>query len=163
MYCPTCGTQLTQELAYCPRCGANLAPLERAAGISPARLTGATWALAVTTTVVTLGGLGMVFAFISFALSRGLPMSKGIFGLMFFFLSVVVVIASLLVAQLSRVISLYTEAGEEPPAKKAKRRLPKLDAHAPVQLEATREPLASVTDHTTRTFEPVPRERQTRS
>ena len=162
MYCPTCGTQLTQELAYCPRCGANLAPMERAQRVSPARLTGATWALSLATTVVTLGGLGMVFAFVAFALSRGLVLPKGIVALMFFFLSVVVVIASLLIAQLSQVISLAKEAADETPPERKRKSTPKLDAAAPAQLDAPREPFASVTEHTTRTFEPVPRERHTR-
>lgn len=161
MYCPTCGTQLTKELAYCPRCGANLAPTERAPKASPARLTGATWALALSTTLVALGGIALLFIFAMTALTRRIEPTPGVAFMMFLLAAVTVVVASVLGWQLSRVVRLYKDADDEPAAKQSKQRLA-ADRPAPALLDAAREPVASVTEHTTRTFEPVPRERHTR-
>lgn len=160
MYCPSCGTQLAKELVYCPRCGANLASVARAQGVSPARLTGAAWALSLATALVTLGGLSFVFVFVLEALHRGMELPGGIFGLMVGLIAVVLAVASMLAYQLSRVVTLFKDAGEAPTAKRKNEF--KEDAPPAARLEAPREPASSVTDQTTRTFEPVPRERQTR-
>lgn len=162
MYCPSCGTQLTQELAYCPRCGANLAPMERAQTVSPARLTGATWAISLAMTLVTLGGLALLFVFAMTAMTRRIEPPPGVTFMMLLLAAVTAVVALTLGLQLARVVRLFKDAGEEPGAKSPVKKPPTLDDAAPAQLDAPREPVPSVTEHTTRTFEAVPRERHTR-
>lgn len=156
MYCPTCAAQITKELAYCPRCGANLAPPAQAVA-PPAKLSSIAWAISLSTALITLGGFGMVFAFSMFVIERGIILTKGAYGLMFFFLAIILIISTLLINQLSRVLSIYKLAAETPPRQTAR-----LGAAAPAQLEEAREYVSSVTESPTRTFAPARREPETR-
>jgi hypothetical protein len=159
MYCPSCGLQQTQELRYCPRCGANLNPLaEREA---PPNLVGPIWAVSVAVTLITLIGLGFVFAFALVIVNKGGGLGGSLLLLLSFFLLVVLSIAGLLTRQLSRLLNLYhkREGQAEKPSPQPRNELAGREAP---QLEAVREHPLSVAENTTRTFEPVPRERQTR-
>lgn len=159
MYCPSCGLQQTQELRYCPRCGANLNPLaEREA---PPSLVGPIWAMSLAVTLITLAGLGLVFAFALVIVNKGGAMGGSLLLLLSFFLFVVLAIAGLLIRQLSRLLNLYHK-GEGQAQKPAQPFRNELAGREAPQLEAVRESPFSVTENTTRTFEPVPRERQTR-
>ncbi len=157
MYCSSCGLQLTQELRYCPRCGANLLP--PAPSEKPVSLVGPVWAVSVAITLITLAGLGLLFTFALIVTTRGLSLHAGVFLLLCFLLLAVVSIAGLLIRQLSRLLSLHAqpEAQADRPDKPNE-----LEGKFPPRLEAAREPPLSVTENTTRTFEPIPRERQTR-
>jgi hypothetical protein len=157
MYCPTCAAQITKELVYCPRCGANLAPPAQAVA-PPAKLSSIAWAISLSTALITLGGFGMVFAFSMFVIERGIILTKGAYGLMFFFLAIILIISTLLINQLSRVLSIYKHAAETPPRQTARLGAPL----SPAQLEEAREYVSSVTESPTRTFAPARREPETR-
>ena len=156
MYCPSCGTELTSELSYCNRCGANLKPILPPAALPPAKLVRATWAISVAITLVTLGGFGMVFSVVMELIANGINLSPGGMVLIFFCLLVILAIVGLLVRQLSRVLSMSQLSGDAPAAQK-----PNLEEKPVQQISEAREPVSSVTDHTTRTFEPIYRERDT--
>jgi hypothetical protein len=159
MYCPSCGLQQTQELRYCPRCGANLNP--PAESKATPNLVGPVWAVSIAVTLITLTGLGLVFAFALVLVGRGVTMNGPLFLLLSFFLFVVLVIAGLLVRQLSRLLSLYHKT-EGQSQKTVQPGANEVFGREASRLEAVREPPLSVTENTTRTFEPVPVERQTR-
>lgn len=158
MYCPSCGLQQTQELRYCPRCGANLAPASQE---RPPSLVGPIWAVSVAATLVTVLGLGFVFFFAMTLITRNIQLNGSLVLLISFFLLVVMVIAGLLVRQLSRLLSFYQKTGAQaaPKLEPGKNELPGREAP---RLEAMGEPSLSVTEQTTRTFEPVPKGKQTR-
>jgi hypothetical protein len=157
MYCSSCGLQLTQELRYCPRCGANLNPPERAG--NPPNIVGPVWAVSVAVTLITLAGLGLLFAFAMIITARGLDLHPGVFMMVSLFLLGILAVDGLLIRQLSRLLNLYSL----PEAESAKSdRSQELGGKFVPQLEAVRETPSSVTENTTRTFEPIPRERQTR-
>ena len=156
MYCPSCGTELTPELSYCKRCGANLKPISNQAGVPPPKLTGAAWAISMAVALVTLGGFGMIFGLVMALITRGLSLSAEGMVLIFFSSLVILAIDWLLVRQLSRVLNLPQLSSDATQAKK-----PKLTEEAVRQIDAPREPVSSVTEHTTRTFEPIHRERET--
>lgn len=101
---------------------------------------------------VALGGLIFVFALVDKLLDKGLKPGAIVVFLMFS-LAAVFGISGLLIRQLSRVLGAYLG-----PDEKEKRRLRKKTVVP--QLEAPREPIDSVTEHTTRAFEPVLRERE---
>ena len=158
MYCPSCGLQQTQELRYCPRCGANLTPASQEPLPS---LIGPIWAVSLAITLITLAGLGFVFAFAMVLVTREIYLNGSLFLLISFFLLVVLAIAGLLVRQLSRLLSLYLKPGAQS-AQNAQPNKKELAGREAPRLEAMSDVPLSVTESTTRTFEPVPEGRQTK-
>jgi len=159
MYCPSCGLQQTQELRYCPRCGANLAPATQEQ--PPPSLIGPIWAVSLATTLITLAGLAFVFIFVMMLVTRGIQVNGSLLLIISFFMLVVLVIGGLLVRQLSRLLNLYHRTGAQPSAKAQPGKSELAGREAP-RLEAVSEPPISITESTTRTFEPAPRDRQTK-
>jgi len=117
--------------------------------------------MSVAVTLITLIGLGFVFAFALVIVNKGVGFGGSLLLLLSFFLLVVLLVAGLLIRQLSRLLNLYhtTEGQGQKSAPQGRNELAGREAP---QLEAAREHPFSVTENTTRAFEPVPRERQTR-
>ena len=156
MYCASCGTEVTSELTYCNRCGANLRPIATQVGVAPTKLVGAAWAISIAVTLVTLIGFGMVFGVVMTLIERGINLSEGGMVLVFFSLLFIFTIVALLIRQLSRVLSL-----PQLPVAATPTQVPKImDAYIP-EISAGKMPVASVTDHTTRTLQPVYKQRDT--
>lgn len=160
MYCPSCGTELMQEMSYCNRCGANLKAIVSQEE-SPApriNVTGAAWAISIATAFITLGGFGLIFSMVLTMVTRGIPFTDEATAMVVVALLVIMMVDWLLIRQLSRVFQLKHDREEKktPVLKKLE-----LSGKPKRQLAAPFEPHASVTDHTTRTFEPVYRERDT--
>lgn len=155
MYCASCGLEVTQELSYCNRCGANLKPSAAQSAVAPSKLVGAAWAISIAVTLVTLIGFGMVFSVVMTLVERGINLSPGGMALVFFALFFVFIIAALLIRQLSRVLSIPQLPAAVPVQK------PNLVETSPAQIGVGRVPASSVTDHTTRTLDPVYKERDT--
>lgn len=150
MFCPSCGVEINQTLSYCNRCGANLKPIEP--GVSPAKLVGASWAISLAVALVTLGGFGMIFGLVFALITRGMSLSAGGVGLVVLNSLIILAIDWLLIRQLSRVLALPRTATTQERALGEK----------PVPALATPlEPASSVTDRTTRTFQPMIRDRDT--
>ena len=156
MYCPSCGSELTPELSYCNRCGANLKPLSDQPRGAPVKLVGATWAISTAVVLVTLGGFGMMFGLVMALISSGVNLSGGGMVLIGFALLIILAIASLLVRQLSRVLDVIQPSGGT-----SKPQQPQLSERPLQQIGAPRQPISSVTEHTTHVLEPVPRDRGT--
>ena len=141
MYCAACGTPLTPGLSYCNRCGASLK--ERSESKShaiPAFLTAIT--------LIAIVGLGIMLGG-ALTLKRDADMAQEIVGFFMLFTFIIVVVTEvLLVRQLSRLTgktehTVTTLAPSFVPAPEARA----LPARAPG------EPIASVTENTTRTLE----------
>jgi hypothetical protein len=158
MYCPSCGSELTSELTYCNRCGVNLKPLLNQSG-PPVRIVGATWAISMAVVFVTLGGFSAIGRLVLAIINNGVNLSGGGILLLGFGLLIILAIASLLIRQLSRVLDLAQLSGGATQSKQPHQ--PRLSEKPVRQIEAPREPVASVTEHTTRMFEPIPRDRDT--
>jgi hypothetical protein len=152
MFCPSCGAEQNQTLSYCNRCGANLKPIE--SGVPSAKLVSAAWAVSLAVTFVTLGGFGMIFGLVFALITRGMSLSAGGIGLIILSSLIILAIDWLLIRQLSRVLNLPRTA-----RKTATVSQPALNESPPTLLAAPRQPVSSVTDRTTRTFEPVVRDR----
>jgi uncharacterized paraquat-inducible protein A len=158
MYCPVCGVESTQGLNYCKRCGANLTVAFQTTEQPPVgvALKGSHFALAlaslsVGTAVVTLGGLGIVLSFVQ-ELSHqpgDLPRLLLVLGL-----PMVCAISILLVWQIARLISMPRQSlgALSPPPRQ------QVGPFAPVQMVSPPADSGgsggSVTEHTTRTFDP---------
>ncbi|MEK6336266.1 MAG: hypothetical protein AABM67_15165 [Acidobacteriota bacterium] len=106
--------------------------------------------------LVTLGGFGMMFALVMALINRGINLSpSGMFWISFSLL-VILAIDWLLVRQLSRVLDMPQLSADVIQPKKRE-----LSEKPMPQIGAPREPVSSVTEHTTRAFEPLPRKRET--
>lgn len=162
MYCANCGAESTFGLNYCKRCGGNLSDTPQPAG-PPSKNIVAALILAAATVGIVLGGLGIVF---SEALSLIGPQPAGsappvhdavvVAGMMVLFGSATIGLVSLMLIKLfSRMMGIgYAEK----PARPASAFMPQ--QRSP-QIAAPPIVMQSVTEHTTRNFEPRLRQRDT--
>lgn len=156
MYCPSCGAALTQGLSYCNRCGGELKPSESL--IAPNKPGGLGFVIAfgmALTTGIAIGGMAVVLLFIGEMFRRGIPKdSVELFAILSFLMLFGSV--ALLGRQMSRLIGVYLQPGNTAPQKQIKAvASPSLPA---AQLDAARQPAASVIEHTTRTLNPLYKE-----
>jgi hypothetical protein len=152
MYCPNCGAQSAHGLNYCKLCGANLSEANQG-GVPPARNIFAALILALATTGIVLGGLAIVF---SFAIELVGPHASpgrdatAIAGMMVLFGSSAVILATFLLIKLfARLMGLDSIGEKSGRASKAL-----ANERRARQLSAPPASLSSVTEHTTRNFEP---------
>jgi len=147
MYCPSCGTESTQGLQYCKRCGANLTPSEPL--IQYKKPAGLGWLIALLAAMMAMPipGLAIVYEYASILINRSFPVPNAT-GLAVVGLLVIFGTEALLYRLLSRLISVYLQTGQA--AQPARPR-----AIAPPQIAAPNEGVASITEHTTRNFDPV--------
>ncbi len=162
MFCPHCGTEATSELNYCKRCGGNLSlPVQAQEFSRPAISAGVAWAIGGTTFfIVVIGLVSMLAALTDMARGRE-------------FLGAIVAIAAaggitiiasvfMLMRLWSRVLGDGASIGGT--RKESRRAASSKKASAP-ELNPARisalpiSPISSVTEHTTRTFAPVYKDR----
>ena len=145
MYCSTCGSASTPNLVYCNKCGARVAPNdigERKPDIAPEFLITAMIALFVF-------GLGVMMGLMA-VMKQGVGFEPGIIlGITFVCFSLLVLMESILIFLLfrGRFSRSRKDLGQlkEPTTKE-------LEAGAPLGLPTS---VASVTEHTTRAFDPI--------
>lgn len=154
MFCPSCGSEYTVELKYCNRCGANLNTGTNQPQVIQVNLTKPTLIIGIVLTLLTLGGFGALIGG-ALALStvvRGDDfLAVPVFGMMF-----ICIIDILLIRQLSKIISASLKASVDSEIKSvpAPSQFTRLDRHSTAQLT----PAPSVTENTTRFFEPTYRQ-----
>ncbi|HYV03919.1 MAG TPA: hypothetical protein VFB82_05025, partial [Blastocatellia bacterium] len=165
MYCPNCGAESTFGLNYCKHCGGNLGEgTAQVPTTTPARNIFAALILAAATTGIVLGGLAIVF---SFALGLIGPQPPGyaapvhdaivVAGMMVIFGSAAIILATFLLIKLfARVMGFNSVAEKQSARAKA---LPV--AQRVPQISAPPASMHSVTEHTTRNFEPRVYQRDT--
>lgn len=153
MYCSSCGTEVTKELNYCNRCGANLNPATnysepqvRIVNRSSAPI----WAMAL----MVVMSLGIIFASVSDLARKDLH-PAALTWIVLGSLAMVFGIVSLFLRHWSNLGGASQQTEQPAPRKK------NISTESrPAQLPPTRmEPVASVTENTTRTFDPVERRR----
>ena len=155
MFCPSCGAESTIELNYCNRCGASLnSGLSANAEIAPINVTKPILIISVTLLLLTLGGFaGIISGTIEMVRNGAGPMSPA---LPIFGMPTILTIDILLLRQLSYLISAALSPHRLPAKKTAAQSQNELRLPRPAT--ARLEPAPSVTENTTRFFEPVYRE-----
>jgi len=145
MYCSSCGVSVAEGLSYCKSCGAKLSP-ENPAGKSLAVKPD----LLVTSMVVTfIFGLGVIAVLMGvMKVILGLPVGQ-ILGLMMLPLLLMLVLEGVFMRLLLRGKSPAEKTGS---ARVKQQATNELDT---AQVLALPEGMASVTEHTTRAFEPI--------
>ena len=147
MYCPTCGIDSVEGLKYCKRCGANITNVlsDTPAKKFPIALTVAF--LIVIGSVFTVG-LSLPMAAAHELVAAGFSPSS-LINLFAADLGVTLVVVGLLVWLFLRLIKLHQQTGGSANAGRA----PHSD-FAPPQITAPPQSIGSVTENTTRSFEP---------
>jgi Na+-transporting methylmalonyl-CoA/oxaloacetate decarboxylase gamma subunit len=153
MYCPVCGSETIQGLKYCKQCGANLSPSNIGVGFN--KITGLFWAVAIfgigSFALLIGGGVAVT------ALHAGGSDLAAVIGVGFL---VVLVISIMLIWQVSRIITMAHKS--ERAESSGKTDVIKERDTQP-QLASPPLTMPSVTEHTTRNFEPsLDRERDAR-
>lgn len=153
MYCSSCGGTVAQGVSYCNLCGAKLNKAKDESVAKPAELfpESLVWAIVVVFTVglgVTIGLMAVMKDLLNFG--QGLIIG---FTLLSFLLTIVV--EGVLIWMLLESKRNAQKSGVPAPLKEQTTR--ELDTAQALSLP---EPVPSVTEHTTRTFEPIYSERK---
>jgi hypothetical protein len=154
MYCPACGVALTKEMNYCNRCGIDLSVIKGSKNSKSLEksIESIVWSIVMATATV----LGIMVAVM--ALMKGFQLGGTVVVLFMSLMFLTLLgINGVLTWQLLRLNSLAKEA----------RSASQLERHETLELSAKREqalvePRMSVTENTTRIFEPTYEERRTK-
>ena len=151
MFCPSCGAEYTIELKYCNRCGANLSPaLVPPVQIAPINVTKPILIIGAVILMITLGGFaGIISGTIEMVQNGAGNVSPAIpvFGI-----PALLTIDILLIRQLSKLISAALSPNRLQTTIPAAQSQNELRFARPTT--ARLEPAPSVTENTTRFFEP---------
>ena len=161
MYCPNCAAAYSYGLRYCKQCGTNLGENPQTSTLAPPapapKVTGAAWALAMATALIVLIGLGIVFSNAydlvrpTFANETRVSGATPVAIVMLIFGSLTIFgVVAMLMRLFSHIIAPRHQQHAPPaPVGKSVSSAPPL-----VQLPAPPSAVGSVTEHTTRNFEP---------
>jgi hypothetical protein len=162
MYCPNCGAESTFGLNYCKRCGGNLSDVPQSAAPTGKNIIAAL-ILAAAMVAIALGGLGIVF---SEALSLITPQpplyappvhdTVVIAGMIIMFGTPTVAFVTLMLFKLFSNVMGFGSVSK--PSRPANTFVPQ---QRPPQISAPPIIMQSVTEHTTRNFEPRVRQHDT--
>lgn len=146
MYCSACGTQIAPGLSFCNRCGASLK--ERSGSASTSNIA------AYLTAVTVLGVIGLAIMLGgAMALKKGGQFDEELIGIFMLFTFLIVgTIEVMLLRQLSKLVGSRDEQRALSPPQQPVHEL------RPANVASLAEPMASVTDNTTRTLEYARRE-----
>jgi hypothetical protein len=154
MYCPSCGTEYTIELKYCNRCGANLniglasQPEPVIVNVTkPALIIGATLVL------LTLGGFGGLIGG-AVGLASVVHGNDPLIAMILFGMMTIMIVDIFLVRQLTKLISASLVSIGQVQPKRSNMLANPPAAQLPQPSAARLQGVPSVTENTTRLFEP---------
>jgi hypothetical protein len=148
MYCSTCGVEATLDVNYCKRCGKSLTSTTSLQA-APVSITGASWAMALAVVAM----IGIVFGSVVNLADRGVS-AVALTWMVIAGLGTVVGLVALIFRQLSRLFVANQLRGNPP----AQFRTPMTSELNYTPHGALPQPAASVTENTTRFFEPAYKE-----
>lgn len=149
MYCPHCGSESTIGLKYCKRCGAGLAQTANSTGTVNVSLK-LTGMFLLAMTVITVIGFMMTIVAPSELANKPFP-SDLIAMIVILSTAMTIGIDLLLVKLLLHLLKISHEGYPASPPKAAS----PPSVHVPAQLPAQMAGVLTVTENTTRSFEPV--------
>jgi hypothetical protein len=159
MFCPSCGAESTLSSKYCKRCGGNLGDatqmLMQEPGSPSSRYTGAAWAIALASVVITLGGLGIIFSHAWDLVGPHYPGPR-VGDATMVAMTMIILGSATIFGIIALLIRLFTRLMSAPPEplRLTKTMKPVAGSYTPAQMPAPQMPLSSVTEHTTRNFVP---------
>jgi uncharacterized membrane protein YvbJ len=157
MYCPTCGTQLAKSLIYCNKCGATLPTMRGSDDAKPLENTIDSMVFVIVGTTITI--LGMCLGALVLMKNQKIDFALGTVFVILSFVALVLV-EGVLVWRLRNLNKAVKQTGDLAQANDSD--AIEQDAVRTRALREPAEPMSSVTEHTTRTFEPSYREDERR-
>ena len=148
MYCSTCGVEATQDVVYCKRCGSVLNQ-QTSLQARPVSLTGPSWAMALMIVVM----VGIIFGSVVNLADRGVS-AVALTWIVIAGLGSVIALVAMIFQQLSRMV-MTNQQRVQPAQLKSQATGELYQGSRPSALS---EGVPSVTENTTRFFEPVYRE-----
>ncbi|MCI0490125.1 MAG: hypothetical protein L0229_26325 [Blastocatellia bacterium] len=144
MYCPSCGVECLQGLKYCKHCGANLsgAASSDEPRINFSKVAGMFWPIAA---VCIVGIIGLLITVTEMARMNFEP--KFLLGIVAFISAMIFGVVGLMIWLLLRLTDIHHKSDQKPDDRAQKE-------HSPLRLPDTPFAVPSVTEHTTRNFEP---------
>jgi hypothetical protein len=146
MYCANCGTPRSQGLSYCNRCGTDLRERVESSNVK------AITAFLSAITLLGVGGLVIMLAGALMLRKEG-SLSQELIGVFMLFTFLIVSLTEIMLFRNLSKLSRSTERKNSFPAPLPTQHDLRLPQGTPLG-----EPVGSVTENTTRTFEYVPRE-----
>lgn len=158
MYCSSCGLEVPHELNYCNRCGANLNPPNNfipQMPSPPVKLTGPSIALSL----MVVFSIAAIFSGVNGLALKGIhPVALA--WIVIISMGMVFGVAAFFIRLLTKLLANSSSSIEH---RRAQSKKPQPNAQLnPAQTGPMNAPISSVTDHTTRTFEPSYREKAER-
>ena len=153
MYCSVCGGEIDDKLNFCNKCGTKLA--KSVAEVGPKSISGL---LVVSTTFIVIFGLGILVGLFAVLLGNGVPFDEAV-KIGIFYLAALTFICFLVLRPLSK----HASNRDDQPRKTSEMntyKAPQLGKANPAALNEANIPVASVTEHTTRTLDKVLVERE---
>lgn len=141
MYCVACGTPLAPGLSFCNHCGTSLK-------VATDSKTGVITAFLTAITLIGIAGLGIMFAG-ALVLKNEANLHEELVGFFMLFTFLTLAITEIL---LLRQLSRFTKSTDQKPAEMAQCFVAPAELR-PGQQRTLAEPVASVTENTTRTLE----------
>jgi hypothetical protein len=148
MYCPTCGNSVADGLKYCKNCGVRLTKDERKDAGPAEMLDG----ILDTIFWFAMLGLGILVGLAAVLLSKEVK-TDIVAIIVIAYLAVIFGVCFMLARQVPKLIDAKLKAWNSASNALTQTQLPPVTT---AQLEEYREPVMSVTDHTTRTLDEVP-------
>ena len=150
MYCQSCGNTVKKGLKYCNNCGAQLGRLDEDKDGMPGKMLDN---ILTTLFLVVVCGLGILVGLVAVLLGKSVP-TETVTIIAIAYLVAIFGVCFMLAKQVPKLIDAKLKSlnGSAPDLSS-----PQLRPLTTAQLEEYREPVMSVTDHTTRTLENVPR------
>ena len=148
MHCPSCGSAVAQNLSYCNRCGARVNGVTKQAELFPASLVNAMAAVFVVGLGAIIGLMAVMKKVVGFDLNIILAVTV-------FSLALMLVVEGVLIRLLLNGKRGAKWAGDTERQKGHTTR-----DIGDVQARLLPEPVPSVTEHTTRSFDPIYSERE---
>jgi hypothetical protein len=167
MHCSFCGRPAPSTSRFCNGCGEPLT--EASPPSAPSRITGAAWAIALATTAITLGGLGIIFSQVSRVVTpppwaASVSRDAGdvvpiVVPMILFGTATIFLIVFMLIRLFIRLMNLPAapmHSEKQKPSAIPQYRPSAVSAPPPPQIQAPPVSMPSVTEHTTRNFDPIP-------
>lgn len=151
MYCSTCGAEATLEVSYCKRCGSFLSP-QATLQTKAINLTGPSWAMAVTIIAM----VASIFGGVVNLADRGVS-AVALTWIVIAGLGSIIALVAMIFRQLSRIFLMNRQQGIQQASFKQQQVTNELHQARQGALPVG-EPVPSVTENTTRFFEPAYRE-----
>lgn len=156
MYCQTCGTEVSDKLNYCKNCGIKLIKADEDKDKGPRSVLGL---LVASVSFITIFGLGILIGLVAVLLGNSVQ-SEFVMIIAVVYLLALSFICGMILRLIARLVNAQFEQKEEKREISETYRAPQLGKPKMAALNEPLQPVASVTEHTTRTLDQVLVERK---